>query len=55
LLQIRLYRLLVDPETSIKKYNYEGYENGVGVGVSLIGWIPDSQEEFYINREACIS
>jgi len=52
LLQIRLYRLLVDSETSVKKYQSKGFENGVGVGISMIGWIPDSQEEYYVNREA---
>ena len=52
LLQIRLYRLLVSQDSGIKKYKRDGFENGVGAGISLIGWIPDTQEEFYVNREA---
>ena len=55
LLQVRLYRLLVNEDSGVKKYKKDGFENGVGVGISLIGWIPDTQEEFYVNREAGLS
>ena len=24
---------------------------GIGMGLSLIGWIPDSEEEYYVNKE----
>lgn len=55
LLQIRLYRLLVSQDSGVKKYERGGFENGVGAGISLIGWIPDTQEEFYVNREAALN
>jgi hypothetical protein len=52
LIQCRLYKILnPNPEDFIEKSrNPEG--RGVGLGLSLIGWIPDSKSEFYVNKEA---
>ena len=52
LIQCRMYELL-NPNTQTAgpgSRNSKG--RGVGRGLSLIGWIPDSKSEFYINREA---
>jgi len=51
LLQCRLFELL-NPSpilTGEGSRNREG--RGIGMGLSLIGWIPDSEEEYYVNRE----
>lgn len=52
LIQCRLYKLLnPSPGDLIEKSrNPEG--RGVGLGLSLIGWIPDTKSEFYVNKEA---
>jgi hypothetical protein len=50
-IQCRLYDLL-NPSTlntGIGSRNPEG--RGLGMGLSLIGWIPDSEEEYYVNQE----
>lgn len=51
LLQCRLFELL-NPSPVLRG---EGSRNpdgrGIGMGLSLIGWIPDSEEEYYVNRE----
>ena len=52
LIQCRMYELL-NPNTQTAgpgSRNSKG--RGVGRGLSLIGWIPDSKSEFYINKEA---
>jgi hypothetical protein len=52
LIQCRMYELL-NPNTQTAgpgSRNSKG--RGVGRGLSLIGWIPDSKSEFYVNREA---
>jgi hypothetical protein len=51
LLQCRLFELL-NPSpilTGEGSRNPEG--RGIGMGLSLIGWIPDSEEEYYVNKE----
>jgi hypothetical protein len=52
LLQCRLFELL-NPSAVISG---EGSRNprgrGIGMGLSLIGWIPNSEEEYYVNQEA---
>jgi hypothetical protein len=51
LLQCRLFELL-NPSgitTGHGSRNPEG--RGIGMGLSLIGWIPDSEEEYYVNKE----
>jgi hypothetical protein len=51
LLQCRLFELL-NPSailTGEGSRNPEG--RGIGMGLSLIGWIPDSDEEYYVNKE----
>jgi hypothetical protein len=51
LLQCRLFELL-NPSHILKgegSRNPEG--RGIGMGLSLIGWIPDSDEEYYVNKE----
>ena len=52
LIQCRLYELLNPSHiiSGVGSRNASG--RGVGMGLSLIGWIPDSKTEFYINREA---
>jgi hypothetical protein len=55
LLQVRLYRLLCDEDGSSFSYDKDKFKFGVGIGLSLIGWIPDSQEEYYVNREAALN
>ena len=50
-IQCRLYDLL-NPSilnTGIGSRNPAG--RGLGMGLSLIGWIPDSEEEYYVNQE----
>ena len=51
LLQCRLFELL-NPSAVLRG---EGSRNpdgrGIGMGLSLIGWIPDSEEEYYVNKE----
>ena len=52
LIQCRMYELL-NPNTQTAgpgSRNSKG--RGVGRGLSLIGWIPDSKSEFYVNKEA---
>lgn len=52
LIQCRLFELL-NPSNIVTG---EGSRNrdgrGIGLGLSLIGWIPNSAEEIYVNREA---
>lgn len=50
-LQCRLFELLNPSlvERGEGSRNPEG--RGVGMGLSLIGWIPDSEEEYYVNKE----
>jgi hypothetical protein len=51
LLQCRLFELL-NPSpilTGEGSRNRDG--RGIGMGLSLIGWIPDSDEEYYVNKE----
>ena len=55
LLQVRLYRLLSGDDLGHAAQNREDFKFGVGVGLSLIGWIPDTQEEYYVNREASLN
>ena len=52
LIQCRMYELL-NPNTQTAgpgSRNSKG--RGVGRGLSLIGWIPNSKSEFYVNKEA---
>ena len=52
LIQCRMYDLL-NPNTQTAgpgSRNSKG--RAVGRGLSLIGWIPDSKSEFYVNKEA---
>ena len=52
LIQCRLYKLLnPNPEPLILN-SENSDERGVGLGLSLIGWIPDTKAEFYVNEEA---
>jgi len=52
LIQCRLYKILnPNPEHLVSNTrNPEGRD--VGLGLSLIGWIPDTKSEFYVNKEA---
>jgi hypothetical protein len=51
LLQCRLFELL-NPSPIISGQGSRNPEGrGIGMGLSLIGWIPDSEEEYYVNRE----
>jgi len=52
LIQCRLYKLLnPNPEPLILNSGNSD-ARGVGLGLSLIGWIPDTKAEFYVNEEA---
>ena len=51
LLQCRLFELLNPSAISTGEGSRNPQGRGVGMGVSLIGWIPDSEEEYYVNRE----
>jgi hypothetical protein len=50
-IQCRLYDLLNPSalDSGIGSRNPKG--RGLGMGLSLIGWIPDSEEEYYVNQE----
>jgi hypothetical protein len=51
LLQCRLFELL-NPSSIVEGQGSRNPKGrGIGVGLSLIGWIPDSEEEYYVNRE----
>ena len=49
-IQCRLYSLLNPGVSTSSEENGQG--EVCGLGLSLIGWIPDYDSEFYINREA---
>ena len=51
LLQCRLFELLNPSPTSVGEGSRNPEGRGIGMGLSLIGWIPDSEEEYYVNRE----
>lgn len=51
LLQCRLYELLNPSLVTVSQGSRNRNGRGIGLGVSLIGWIPDSEEEYYVNRE----
>ena len=52
LIQCRLFELLNPSSISIGQGSRNPQGRGIGLGLSLIGWIPDSEEEYYVNREA---
>ena len=52
LIQCRMYELL-NPNAQTEGLGSRNSKGrGVGKGLSLIGWIPNSKSEFYVNREA---
>jgi hypothetical protein len=51
LLQCRLFELLNPSPVSIGEGSRNPEGRGIGMGLSLIGWIPDSEEEYYVNKE----
>ena len=51
LLQCRLFELLNPSSISTGEGSRNSEGRGIGMGLSLIGWIPDSEEEYYVNRE----
>lgn len=52
LLQCRLFELLNPSEVVSGEGSRNRQGRGIGIGLSLIGWIPDSEEEYYVNQEA---
>jgi hypothetical protein len=50
-LQCRLYKLLNPSDVRLGIGSRNPIGRGVGLGISMIGWIPNTQEEFYINQE----
>jgi hypothetical protein len=52
LLQCRLFELLNPSSISTGEGSRNSEGRGIGLGLSLIGWIPDSEEEYYVNKEA---
>jgi hypothetical protein len=52
LLQCRLFELLNPSPISVGQGSRNPEGRGIGMGLSLIGWIPDSEEEYYVNKEA---
>ena len=51
LLQCRLFELLNPSPISVGQGSRNSAGRGIGMGLSLIGWIPDSEEEYYVNKE----
>jgi hypothetical protein len=51
LLQCRLFELLNPSSISTGEGSRNSEGRGIGMGLSLIGWIPDSEEEYYVNKE----
>jgi hypothetical protein len=51
LLQCRLFELLNPSPIAVGQGSRNPEGRGIGMGLSLIGWIPDSEEEYYVNRE----
>jgi hypothetical protein len=51
LLQCRLFELLNPSSISVGQGSRNPEGRGIGMGLSLIGWIPDSEEEYYVNKE----
>jgi hypothetical protein len=51
LIQCRLFELLNPSPISAGQGSRNPEGRGIGMGLSLIGWIPDSEEEYYVNRE----
>lgn len=51
LLQCRLFELLNPSPISLGQGSRNPEGRGIGMGLSLIGWIPDSEEEYYVNKE----
>lgn len=51
LLQCRLFELLNPSPVMTGQGSRNPQGRGIGMGLSLIGWIPDSEEEYYVNRE----
>lgn len=52
LIQCRLFELLNPSPISLGEGSRNPEGRGIGMGLSLIGWIPDSEEEYYVNKEA---
>lgn len=52
LIQCRMYELLNPNTQTVGPGSRNSKGRGVGRGLSLIGWIPDSKSEFYVNKEA---
>jgi hypothetical protein len=51
LLQCRLFELLNPSSIAAGQGSRNPEGRGIGMGLSLIGWIPDSEEEYYVNKE----
>ena len=51
LLQCRLFELLNPSSIAVGQGSRNPEGRGIGMGLSLIGWIPDSEEEYYVNKE----
>jgi len=51
LLQCRLFELLNPSAIGSGQGSRNPAGRGIGMGLSLIGWIPDSEEEYYVNKE----
>jgi hypothetical protein len=51
LLQCRLFELLNPSPILTREGSRNPEGRGIGMGLSLIGWIPDSDEEYYVNKE----
>lgn len=52
LLQCRLFELLNPSPVVVGEGSRNPLGRGIGMGLSLIGWIPNSEEEYYVNQEA---
>lgn len=50
-IQCRLYELLNPSMVDYGQGSRNPEGRGLGMGLSLIGWIPDSEEEYYVNQE----
>jgi len=51
LLQCRLFELLNPSPILVGQGSRNPEGRGIGMGLSLIGWIPKSEEEYYVNQE----
>lgn len=51
LLQCRLFELLNPSPISAGQGSRNPQGRGIGMGLSLIGWIPHSENEYYVNQE----